>query len=109
MTLDIPEEQEPTETPQEYYTAALSKPKNENLAAGAEGDVEIVDVSPEDEEEEEYTSQVGRSNTSSATHYEPSRPEAPKANTPMPQSESQEKKGTATQRIPNSCSILSTA
>lgn len=96
LTLDIPEEQEPTETPQEYYTAALSKPKNENLAAGAEGDVEIVDVSPEDEEEEEYTSQVGRSNTSSATHYEPSRPEAPKANTPMPQSESQEKKGTAT-------------
>ncbi|SKC41959.1 hypothetical protein SAMN06298215_0773 [Bacteroidales bacterium WCE2008] len=100
IVLAVPEEEEPEETENEYYTGTLSKVQNEEPETDDVGDVEIVDVSPEREDEEEYTSQGGSSYTPSARSYEPSRPEAPKASTPKPQSEPQEKKETATPHEP---------
>ena len=96
LVLAVPEEDEPEETENEYYTGTLSKVQKEELETDNVGEVEIVDVSPEDEEEEEFTSQSGSSYTPPARSYEPSRPETPKASTPKPQSDPQEKKDTAT-------------
>lgn len=100
LVLAVPEEEEPEETENEYYTGTLSKVQKEEPETDDVGDVEIVDVSPEGEDEEEYTSQGGSSYTPSARSYEPSRPESPKASTPKPQSEPQEKKETATPHEP---------
>ena len=100
LVLAVPEEEEPEETENEYYTGTLSKVQQEEPEIGNVGEVEIVDVSPEDEEEEDYTSQGGSSYTPSARSYEPSRPEAPKASSPKPQSKPQEKKETVTPHEP---------
>lgn len=95
LVLAVPEEEEPEETENEYYTGTLSKEQKEEPETDNVDEVEIVDVSPEDEEEEDYTSQGGSSYTSSARSYELSRPETPKVTAPRPQSEPQEEKGTS--------------
>lgn len=100
LILAVPEEEEPEETDNEYYTGTLSKVQLEELEIDNVGEVEIVDVTPKDEEEEDYKSQGGSSYTPSARSYEPSRPEAPKASIPKPQPELHEKKESAAPHDP---------
>ncbi len=95
LALDVPDEEVPEEPEKPYYTGALSKVQKEAPGTNNVGEVEIVDMIPEDEEKEDYTSQSGSSYNPSSRSHEPSRPEVPKSSTPKPQSEPQEKKETS--------------
>lgn len=100
LVLAVPEEEEPEEIENEYYTGTLSKVQKEEPENDSFEEVEIVDVSSEDGEEAEYTLQGGSSNTPSTRPYEPKRPEAPTPSTPKPQPELHEKKEPATPHEP---------
>lgn len=91
LILEVPEEEEPEETEQEYYTGTLSKAQEEPEVDNV-GDVDNVVDLPEDEEGEEQTSQGNTIYTKPTKPYELSHPEKPRASVPKPQSEPQEKK-----------------
>ena len=88
LTLEVPEEEEPEETPQDYYTGTLTKVQVE--------DIDTVDVYPEDEPEDDSVPQYKGGQAMPERRYEPSRPEIPRTKASRPQPEISEQKEAAT-------------
>ena len=97
LTLEVPEEEEPEETPQDYYTGTLAKTQEDDSETGPGEDIDTVDVSPEDEPEDGFVPRYEGGQAKPERRSEPSRPETPRTKTsrPLPATPEQ-KEATAT-------------
>lgn len=97
LVLDVPVEEEPEDTPIDYYTGTLAK-SQELSETVAIGDIEVVDVSPEEETEEDIPSSHDVEYSKSERSYEPRRPETPHTSIRETSTGSSEKKESVTPR-----------
>lgn len=92
LTLEVPEEEEPEETPQDYYTGTLAKTQEDESEIGQGEDIDTVDVSPEDEPEDGFVPRYEGGQAKHERRSEPSRPETPRTETSRPQPVTPEQK-----------------
>ena len=92
LTLEVPEEEEPEETPQDYYTGTLAKTQEDESETGQGEDIDTADVSPEDEPEDDFVPRYKGGQAKPERRSEPSRPEAPRTDASRPQPATPEQK-----------------
>lgn len=96
LTLEVPEEEEAEETPQDYYTGTLTKTQEDESEAGWGEDIDTVDVSPEDEPEDGFVPRFEGGQAKPERRSEPSHPETPRSEASRPQPATPEQKEATT-------------
>lgn len=96
LTLEVPEEEELEETPQDYYTGTLAKVQEEESEISQDENIDSVDVYPEDVPEDDSVPQYEGGQAMSERRSEPSRPEIPRTEAFRPQPATPEKKEATT-------------
>lgn len=92
LTLEVLEEEEPEDTPQDYYTGTLAKTQEDEPEVGQGEDIDTEDVSPEDEPEDGFVPRYEGGQAKPERRSEPSRPETPRTEASRPQPATPEQK-----------------